>query len=110
MKLFKSLVLLISICCVIKINAQPPSGIHWSADGNSYYESSGDSIIKIQMPSFNKTVIVTPQQLTPKDSSHALAVRNFFSLMMERKFYLYQQQKSMAVRYTRRLLGFKYSR
>src|SRR6478735_5014029 len=95
MKLFKPLVLLISICCVIKINAQPPSGIHWSADGNSYYESSGDSITKIQMPSFTKTVIVTPQQLTPKDSSHALRVRNFFFSDDGKKILIYTNSKKV---------------
>ncbi len=95
MKLLKPLLLFIIICCVVKINAQPPSGIHWSADGNSYYESSADGISKIQMPSFSKTVIATPQQLTPKNSSNPLKVRNFFFSADGKKVLIYTNSKKV---------------
>jgi dipeptidyl-peptidase-4 len=75
--------------------AQPPHGLHWSADGNSYYENASDGINKIQMPSFEKTVIVTSQQLTPKDSSHALQVRNFFFSDDGKKILIYTNSKKV---------------
>ena len=68
MKTVKCFILFISFFCLIKVNAQPPNGLHWSEDGNSYYENDEGGIVKYQMPSFTKTVIATTQQLTPKDS------------------------------------------
>jgi len=78
--------LLVGVCFVTLIHAQPPRGIHWSADGNSYYEIAAEGIAKFQMPSFTKTIVATTQQLTPKDSSQALKVRNFFFSEDGKKF------------------------
>jgi dipeptidyl-peptidase-4 len=100
MKLFKVLWLL-TICCTLKINAQPPGGVHWSADGNSYYESSDYGIAKIQMPSFTKRVVATLQQLTPKNSLTALQVRNFFFSDDGKKILVYTNSK-MVWRYDTR--------
>src|SRR6478735_1585942 len=87
--------LCICICSVLKICAQPPRGIHWSVDGNSYYESSADGITKINMPSFAKTTIATTEQLTPKDSSHPLKVRNFFFSNDGKKILIYTNSKKV---------------
>ena len=95
MKSFGILLLFISICSTVKIYAQPPHGLHWSADGNSYYENSADGIDKISMPSFEKTVIATRQQLTPNDSSHALQVRNFFFSHDGKKILVYINSKKV---------------
>ncbi len=67
MKTVKWFILFISFCFLIKVNAQPPHGLHWSEDGNSYYDNNEEGIVKYQMPSFAKTVVATTQQLTPKD-------------------------------------------
>src|SRR5258706_11715029 len=95
MKILKTLLLFICICSVIKINAQPPPGIHWSADGNSYYENSSEGIVKYEMPSFTKTVVATTQQLTPKDSSQSLKVRNFFFSDDGKKILIYTNSKKV---------------
>ena len=95
MKSLKVLLLFVSICCVLKIYAQPPHGIHWSVDGNSYYESGADGISKIQMPSFTKTLVATTQQLTPKDSSHSINVRNFFFSDDGKKILIYTNSKKV---------------
>jgi dipeptidyl-peptidase-4 len=95
MKLFRVLLLFICICNVPILFAQPPKGIHWSADGNSYYESSPEGISKVQMPSFAKSVVATTQQLTPKDSSHALKVRNFFFSDDGKKVLIYTNSKKV---------------
>lgn len=95
MKPFKIFLLFISVCGVININAQPPRGIHWSADGNSYYESSAEGISKIQMPGFTKTVVASKQQLTPADSSGDLKVRNFFFSEDGSKILIYTNSKKV---------------
>ncbi len=95
MKTVKCFILFISFFFLIKVNAQPPHGIHWSADGNSYYENGDEGIVKYQMPSFTKTVIATTQQLTPKDSSHALKVRNFFFSDDGKKILIYTNSKKV---------------
>jgi dipeptidyl-peptidase 4 len=76
-------------------SAQPPNGIHWSAAGNSYYESNMDGIVKYDMPSFNKTVVVTKEQLTPKNSSDGLTVRNFFFSKDGKKVLIYTKSKKV---------------
>ena len=45
MRLLKGILLLVSICCTATIYAQPQKGLHWSVDGNSYYElGASDSL------------------------------------------------------------------
>jgi dipeptidyl-peptidase 4 len=87
----------ITLCSlfIIQLHAQPPHGIHWSVDGNSYYENSGGVINKVDMPSFKETVIATTQQLTPKDSSHALKVRNFSFSDDGKKLLIYTNSKKV---------------
>ncbi|MEP6948024.1 MAG: DPP IV N-terminal domain-containing protein [Ginsengibacter sp.] len=57
--------------------AQPPKNIHWSKDGNSYYNSKDNQIEQIDVASSKSTVIVTKEQLTPAGASTPLPVRNF---------------------------------
>jgi dipeptidyl-peptidase-4 len=91
----KALLLVINFFAFVCVNAQPPHGIHWSADGSSYYETSADGIAKYQLPSFTKTIVATMQQLTPKDSSHALKVRNFFFSGDGKKVLIYTNSKKV---------------
>ena len=49
----------------IVVSAQPPQGIHWSKDGNSYYQSKDNQIVQTDLASSKSTVIVTKEQLTP---------------------------------------------
>jgi len=95
MKSLKAFMLLVGVCFVTLIHAQPPRGIHWSADGNSYYEMAAEGIAKFQMPSFTKTIVATTQQLTPKDSSQALKVRNFFFSEDGKKILIYTNSKKV---------------
>jgi dipeptidyl-peptidase-4 len=95
MKTVKCFILFISFFCLIKVNAQPPSGLHWSVDGNSYYDNDEEGIVKYQMPSFTKTVIATTQQLTPKDSAEPLKVRNFFFSDDGKKILIYTNTKKV---------------
>ena len=58
--------------------AQPPRGIHWSKDGNSYYKAAGGKIIQYSLPGFTENVIADDAALTPAGGSAPLKVRNFF--------------------------------
>lgn len=95
MNSFKSVLLLISICCIQQVNAQPSRGIHWAVDGNSYYENGPDGITKTQLPAFSKTFVATTQQLTPKDSAHAIKLRNFFFSDDGKKILIYTNSKKV---------------
>lgn len=55
---------------VIVLIAQP--GVpytKWTADGSSYYQVEKGEIVRIDLPSQNKTVFINKQQLTAKDGS-----------------------------------------
>ena len=57
---------------VIIVVAQPGVPFtKWTNDGNAYYQVEKGEIVKIELPSQNKTVFITKNQLTPKDSSNA---------------------------------------
>ncbi len=94
-KLFTSLFIILCSLFTIHSNAQPPHGLQWSADGNSYYENNQEGIVQYQMPSFTKTTIATTQQLTPKDSSQPLKVRNFFFSNDGKKLLIYTNSKKV---------------
>ena len=93
----KTLGMILLLVCgsVIGLYAQPPAGIHWSADGNSYYENSQEGLVKYNMPSFTKTVVATIAQLTPKDASAALKIRNFFFSNDGKKILVYTNSKKV---------------
>ena len=63
---------------VIIVVAQPGVPFtKWTNDGNAYYQVEKGEIVKIELPSQNKTVFITKNQLTPKDSSNAIVPRSF---------------------------------
>lgn len=95
MKVFQSLLLIVGVCFSLVTVAQPPRGIHWAADGNSYYEASTEGITKIEMPSFAATSIVTAQQLTPDGAAQPLPVRNFFFSDDGKKLLIYTNSKKV---------------
>lgn len=86
-------ILLIVFCGTLALQAQPPRGIHWTADGNGYYEADAGEIIQVNLVSGNKTVIVTKQQLTPAGAGEALKVRNYFFSADGKKLLVYANSK-----------------
>jgi dipeptidyl-peptidase-4 len=87
MKIFKVLFFL-ALAVQIAV-AQGGRGINWTPDGNAYYRIEGSEISKYTLPSMQKTVIVTPQQLTPKGASEPLKVRSFQHSADDRKILIY---------------------
>lgn len=92
-KLISALFIFLSIAS--SINAQPPNGLHWSTDGNSYYETSDAGIIQISMPDFTEKTIATTAQLTPTGKSSALKIRNFFFSKDGKKILIYTNSKKV---------------
>jgi hypothetical protein len=49
----------------------------WSADGNSYTILERAKIVKVELPSMNKTTLVDGEKLFPKDSLNPRQVSSF---------------------------------
>jgi len=78
MSSFKKSLLFIFLLFSLPSIAQPPQGIHWSKDGNSFYQIEDNQIEQIDLNASALKVIVTKEQLIPADSSSPLTIRNFF--------------------------------
>jgi dipeptidyl-peptidase-4 len=96
MKTFKKplLVIAILVSCITLI-AQPPSGIHWSKNGNGYYTNSGAEISFTNLTDNSKIVVITKKQLTPEGSEKPISVRNFFFSHDESKLLIYTNSKKV---------------
>jgi dipeptidyl-peptidase 4 len=73
--------------------AQPPHGIHWAKDGNSYYEVKNGSIIQNDPATSKSTIVLSKEQLTPSGTTNALSVRNFFFSNDGNKILIYTNSK-----------------
>lgn len=89
----KLITILIFSFVSILVNAQPPQGIHWAKDGNSYYEVKNGEIIKNDPDTAKSTIIVTKEQLTPSGAETPLFVRNFFFSNDGNKILIYTNSK-----------------
>jgi dipeptidyl-peptidase-4 len=52
-------------------------GIKWSKDGNSYYQTENGEIVRYDLPAFQRSSLVSQQELTPSGLDKALQVRSF---------------------------------
>jgi len=77
------------------VNAQPPQGIKWTKDGNSYFSSEGGEIVKYELPGLTKTVVVSKTQLTPKDAKASIGIRNFFFSNDDKKILIYNNTQTV---------------
>ncbi len=84
---------LIFLFITVIVIAQPPQGIHWAKDGNSFYKSANNQIIQTDLTSSKTNVIVTKEQLTPSGASLPLSVRNFFFSEDGNKILIYTNTK-----------------
>jgi len=98
MKFFVLIVFQIIICAVY---AQPPKGLHWAADGNSFYEAGDNGVVRVQLPAFTPQTVVTTAQLTPAGAQQPLAVENFFFSEDGNKMLLFTNSKKVWRYHTR---------
>lgn len=54
-----------------------PQSINWMADGNSYTINEGGKIVKVDLPSMNKTTLVEADQLIPQGTTQALQISGY---------------------------------
>jgi dipeptidyl-peptidase-4 len=81
------------ILCLITINLSAQRGLKWTPDGNAYYAIEKGVIAKYDLPSFNRTELIQPAQLTPSGSDKPLAVRDFSFSADGNRMLLYTNSK-----------------
>lgn len=94
----------IIFCCLllaVTTYAQPPSGKHWTTDGNGYYEAEADGIVLYSLPSFSKKTIVDNAKLVPANDNKPLNVQNFFFSADGKKVLIYTNSQRVWRRNTR---------
>ncbi len=95
MQLIRTFIFVFIVFLSISVMAQPPRGIHWSKDGNSYYKAAGGKIIQYSLPGFTENVIADDAALTPAGGSAPLKVRNFFFSGDGKKLLIYTNTKKV---------------
>ncbi|MEI6949023.1 S9 family peptidase [Paraflavisolibacter sp. H34] len=60
------------------LSAQSLRGVKWAADGSGYFALEGNAIVRYQLPSFQRSVVVDSLGLVPPGGGRALSVRNFY--------------------------------
>ncbi|MCZ2223953.1 MAG: S9 family peptidase [Chitinophagales bacterium] len=91
----KILLVVISICVSISMYAQRSSAFKWNEAGDAYYATEKNEIVKYQLPSFEKIVLVNKENLTPQEGSTALGIKNFFVSTDEQVFLIFTNTKKV---------------
>lgn len=68
-------------------------GLRWTKNGNGFFTIEGGAIVKNELPSFTKTVLVSKELLIPAGASTALTVRDFTFSADDRKLLIYTNTK-----------------
>jgi len=100
--LLKISCLLYSLCYGCLLFAQPGFKTQWTADGNAYYEVQDGKIAQVNLldPNHPKAFL-EGTNLTPKDSSAPLTVRNFIFSADHQKVLLFTNTKKVWRYHTR---------
>jgi dipeptidyl-peptidase-4 len=93
MKGYRLFPVLLIVCSIV--NAQPPQGFKWTRDGSGYFTAEGGQIVKNNLPSFTKDVIIAKSLLTPKGDTSPLSIRNFFFSGDDKKVLIYTNTKQV---------------
>lgn len=78
-------------CCLFSVAQR---SLKFSKDGNGYYQSEG-GIVLYTLPSKDKKVIATKEELTPAGKSSALNIRSFSFSNNEDKILIYTNSKKV---------------
>lgn len=79
--------------CLFVFASSHAQGLRWTKDGNGFFTIEGGAIVKNELPSFTKTVLVSKEMLTPAGASSALTVRDFTFSADDRKLLIYTNTK-----------------
>lgn len=87
---FISACLLLSVLFASELRSQ---GIRWTREGNAFFSIEKGEIIKNDLPSLAKTVLVARSQLKPKNDTGSLAIRDFSFSADDQKVLIYTNTK-----------------
>lgn len=87
---FISACLLLSVLFVSELRSQ---GIRWTREGNAFFSIERGEIIKNDLPSLSKTVLVSKSQLKPKNDTGSLAIRDFSFSADDQKVLIFTNTK-----------------
>lgn len=91
----RNLLVFIFLLSCVSLVAQPPKGYNWTKDGNGYYAFEENNIVQYSLPAFTTRIVAGSANLTPKDSSKPLTVRNFFFSQDGKKVLIYTNSKKV---------------
>lgn len=97
MSSLRNFLLLIFLFFSFSSIAQPPQGVKWSKDGNTFYQIEDNQIEQIDLSASALKVIVTKDQLTPAAASTPLQIRDFFFSNDGSKVLIYTNSKRCGV-------------
>ena len=83
------------LSCSLVVAAQPSKGIHWTKDGNGYYQNYGGGIVLHNLADGSDKTIADKKKLIPLGSSTPLKVSNFFFSEDAGKILLYTNSKKV---------------
>jgi dipeptidyl-peptidase-4 len=70
-------------------------GVKWGKDGKSYYAIENNTLVRYDLPAFQKTVVLDAGLLTPPGQSQPLAIQAFSFSDDEKKILLYTNSKKV---------------
>jgi dipeptidyl-peptidase 4 len=70
-------------------------GVKWAKDGKSYYAVESNTIVRYDLPAFQRTVVADAGQLTPAGQGQPLAVQAFSFSDDDRKLLIYTNSKKV---------------
>src|SRR4051812_28635218 len=81
--------------------AQSPGGIQWSKSGDSFYQIDNNAIVRYQLPSFKKMVVIDTVGLVPKGQDKALKIKSFSFSEDGKKILIFTNSKKVWRKETR---------
>ncbi len=67
--------------------------IKWSKDGTSYFRQEKSDIVRYNLPSKNRTIVLTKDQLIPSGKTSPISVKNYFFSEDNLKILIYTNSK-----------------
>jgi dipeptidyl-peptidase 4 len=86
---------LVIVVCAMGVDAQRGGGVKWTKDGKGYYAVESNSLVRYDLPSFQRVVIADAALLTPAGKDQPIAVQAFSCSDDEKKWLLYTDSKKV---------------
>lgn len=89
---------MISVCLLLLAAFTVPArsqGLRWTRDGNAFYTIEHGEIVKNELPSLAKTVLVSKTLVTPKQDTAPLAIRDFSFSADDKQVLIYTNTKKV---------------